>query len=287
MTSTARMMELTSAATTAKTATGRRLAVRAALFAAGALLAGTAGTAGTAGATPLPNPPFTEGGFVPPDSAVLKAEAAVSKVIAKAVGNGAKCYTKGVANIFAGKGGIDGDGGANACVNDSVKGVAAKAQAAILGKILTYPAPVQACLAANAGTLLGLGSQTQGLLPQALCSGTNDLPAIYGAGAKLPDDKATLKTVLSSIGIFSKAGAGVQKCIDKGIKALAGGADGDGGVAACADGQIAKGEAAFAKLAEKAGGQPACIFDPALKGQAIDSFRQLMLLVTAAIYCAE
>lgn len=253
----------------------------AAAIAAGAILAGTAG------ATPLPNPPFTEGGFVPPNDDVLKAEQSVSKTVAKAVGNGAKCYTKGVANIFAGKAGPEGDGGVNTCLNDPAKGVAAKAQAAIIGKLATYPAAVQACLAANAGTLLGLQSQTQGLLPQALCSGSTPLPAAYGTGALLPDDKDTLKTVLSSIGIFSKAGAGVQKCIDKGIKAIALGAPGDGGVSACVDAEAAKGEAAFAKLEGKVGGVPACIFDPALKGQAIDSFRHLVLVVTAAVYCAE
>jgi len=41
--------------------------------------------------TPLPNPPFTSGGFVPPDSLVLKQEVAVGKILSKYALGRAKC----------------------------------------------------------------------------------------------------------------------------------------------------------------------------------------------------
>lgn len=41
--------------------------------------------------TPLPNPPFSSGGFVPPDSTVFKQEVAVGKVVTKYAASIAKC----------------------------------------------------------------------------------------------------------------------------------------------------------------------------------------------------
>src|SRR5262249_59810365 len=41
--------------------------------------------------TPLPNPPFTTGGFVPPDSLAFKQEVAVGKVLSKYALGLAKC----------------------------------------------------------------------------------------------------------------------------------------------------------------------------------------------------
>jgi hypothetical protein len=51
---------------------------------------------GAFAATPLPNPPFSSGGFVPPDSTVLKQEVAVGKVLTKYAGAIAKCDQKAV-----------------------------------------------------------------------------------------------------------------------------------------------------------------------------------------------
>ncbi len=51
-------------------------------------------TGGVAFATPLPNPPFTTGGFVPPDSAVLKQELAVGKLLTKYAVSRGKCDAK-------------------------------------------------------------------------------------------------------------------------------------------------------------------------------------------------
>src|SRR5262245_30019307 len=46
--------------------------------------------------TPLPNPPFTSGGFVPPDSDVYKQESAVSKLLNKYAVSKTKCDQKAV-----------------------------------------------------------------------------------------------------------------------------------------------------------------------------------------------
>ena len=95
-------------------------------------------------------------------------------------------------------------------------------------------------------------------------------------------------TEVKAISIFGKAGAAVQKCIDKGVQGLfLGAGGGDGGVTACAQAAQAKGEAEFEKLRAKSGGSPACIFDGSTKADAIDAFRNLMFTVTAAVYCAE
>lgn len=241
--------------------------------------------AGSVSANPLPNPPFA-GGNVPANAAVLKAEQLIMKTIAKAFGGGQSCFAKGATNVFKGRAGTSGDGGAQACISDPDKGVAAKAQSLIIGLYATFPASVQTCLLANVGVLTGLQSQTSGLLPRAFCSGSTDLPAAFGAGSKLPDDKATLQTEVKAISIFGKAGAAVQKCIDKAVNALADGASGDGGVTACTQAAQAKGEAEFEKLRAKSGGSPACIFDGTTKDQAIAAFRDLMFTVTAAVYCA-
>jgi hypothetical protein len=46
--------------------------------------------------TPLPNPPFTAGGFVPPDSLVFKQEVAVGKILTKYAVGKSKCDQKAV-----------------------------------------------------------------------------------------------------------------------------------------------------------------------------------------------
>lgn len=239
---------------------------------------------GVAVATPLPAP-FT-GGNVPANAAVLKTEQFIMKTIAKAFGAGQSCFTRGATNVFKGRVGTAGDGGAQACVSDPDKGVASKAQGLVIGLYPTFPASVQNCLLANVGVLTGLQSRTSGLLPRAFCAGTTDLPAAYGTGAKLPDDKTTLQAEVKAISIFGKAGAAVQKCIDKAVQALAKGEGGDGGVTACTDAARAKGEAEFEKLRTKTGGSPACIFDGSTKDEAIAAFRDLMFTLTGAVYCA-
>src|SRR5262245_13666106 len=60
------------------------LTVSAVLLTAGIAVAGT----------PLPNPPFTSGGFVPPDSLAFKQETAVNKIISKYSLNRTKCDQK-------------------------------------------------------------------------------------------------------------------------------------------------------------------------------------------------
>lgn len=54
---------------------------------------------GIAAGVPLPSPPFTTGGFVPPDSTILKQEIAVGKLLTKyAVGRG-KCDARAVTDL--------------------------------------------------------------------------------------------------------------------------------------------------------------------------------------------
>ena len=66
------------------------------LVTAGAgLLVASAAVAGT----PLPDPPFATGGFVPPDSTVFKQEVAVGKLLAKYSKNRAKCDQKAVTGL--------------------------------------------------------------------------------------------------------------------------------------------------------------------------------------------
>jgi hypothetical protein len=49
--------------------------------------------------TPLPDPPFTSGGFVPPDSVAFKQEAAVGKLLIKYARLKAKCDQKAVLDL--------------------------------------------------------------------------------------------------------------------------------------------------------------------------------------------
>ena len=62
-------------------------------------LAAVALTAGIALATPLPDPPFSNGGFVPPDRLVYKQETSVSKVLTKYATKTAKCDYNAVLNL--------------------------------------------------------------------------------------------------------------------------------------------------------------------------------------------
>ena len=64
-----------------KRSLGRLLTTSAICLGAGVALAGT----------PLPNPPFTTGGFVPPDSLVFRQEVAVGKLLSKYAIGIAKC----------------------------------------------------------------------------------------------------------------------------------------------------------------------------------------------------
>jgi hypothetical protein len=89
------------------------------------------------GSTPLSGPDF-QGGFVPPaaPSPSFKAESLISGTLIKHTGAVAKCVAKGVGNIT--KSLSLPDGGLNTCLNDPLKGAAAKT-AASLAKITGVP----------------------------------------------------------------------------------------------------------------------------------------------------
>src|SRR5262245_15471158 len=65
-------------------------------------LAAVALSAGIAFGTPLQNPPFADGGFVPPNSLVSKQEANVWKLIVKDVVYQAKCDIKALLDLQLG-----------------------------------------------------------------------------------------------------------------------------------------------------------------------------------------
>src|SRR5262245_39078556 len=67
----------------------RSLSLVAVALAAGVAFAGT----------PLPDPPFSNGGFVPPDSIVFKQETSVGKIITKYLVTVAKCDMKAVNSL--------------------------------------------------------------------------------------------------------------------------------------------------------------------------------------------
>ena len=62
-------------------------------------LAAVALSAGIAFGTPLPDPPFADGGFVPPDSIVFKQEYNIWKLITKDAGYQAKCDYKAMEDL--------------------------------------------------------------------------------------------------------------------------------------------------------------------------------------------
>jgi len=63
--------------------------IAAVVLSAGVVLAGT----------PLPDPPFSSGGFVPPDSLVFKQEVSVGKIVSKYAATVAKCDMKAVIGL--------------------------------------------------------------------------------------------------------------------------------------------------------------------------------------------
>jgi len=62
-------------------------------------LAAVALTASIASGTPLPDPPFSSGGFIPPDSTVYKQEVNVGKILSKYASSAAKCDIKAVKDL--------------------------------------------------------------------------------------------------------------------------------------------------------------------------------------------
>lgn len=252
---------------------------------AAVLVSGTVALAGS----PMPNPPFTTA-LYPTGAdakALLKTEASVNGLINKALGAGAKCYQKGVSNIFGGKpdgtaaclGGLSTQTGAIGKVLVGLDKIGAKAPAGSTTCILNG-------LLAKVNDLTGL---IPSLLPVALCEGTADINASplvakicgsvvggpsctsdaqcasgtcagadYGPASVVPTTKDNLKTETASIGIASKAGAAVAKCIDKAVAAEVK-LPGSSNAALCINNAKLSGLASINKLAEKTGQTPSCL----------------------------
>ncbi len=281
---------------------------------AAVLVSGTVALAGN----PMPNPPFTTALYPtgPDAKALLKTEASVNGLINKALGTGAKCYQKGVSNIFGGK-----PDGTAACLGGLTT------QTGAIGKVLVglakieekAPAGSTACilsgLLAQVNNLTGL---IPSLLPVALCEGTADINtsplvakicgsvaggpsctvdgdcaagtcagADYGTGSVIPTTKDSLKTESSAIGIASKAGAAVAKCIDKAVAAEVK-LPGSSNAGLCINNAKLSGLTAVNKLAEKTGQQPTCLLGTGQSATLIattNSLADAILSIGDVIYC--
>jgi len=253
--------------------------------AAAVVASGTVAMAGN----PMPNPPFTTALYPtgPDAKALLKTEASVNGLINKALAAGAKCYQKGVSNIFGGK-----PDGTAPCLGGLSTGTGA------IGKVLVGLAKIEEKAPAGSTTCITTGLALQvasltglipSLLPVALCEGTADINASplvvkicgsdvggptcttdddcgagtcsgadYGPGSVIPSSKDILKTETAAIGIASKAGAAVAKCIDKAVAAEVK-LPGSSNAQLCINSAKLKGLEAVNKLAEKTGQTPSCL----------------------------
>ena len=263
------------------------------------LVSGTIALAGS----PMPIPPFTLALFPQGVDAkgLLKTEAAVNKLINKALAGGAKCYQKGMGNLFGGK-----SDGTQACLGGLTTG------SGVIGGVLGGLAKIEAKAPAGSTTCITTGLAAQignltglipSLLPVAFCDGmalanssplvakictsepdgltingakncTNDLQcgsgvcagADYGALSVIPTNKDTLKTENAAVGIASKYGSAVAGCVDKAVAAAtkansAAGPDAD--PSACILAAKSKAISSITSLASKTLNSPACLLGPA------------------------
>ncbi|MFM7142810.1 MAG: hypothetical protein ACKO2K_12950 [Alphaproteobacteria bacterium] len=278
------------------------------------LVSGTVALAGS----PMPNPPFTTALYPtgPDAKALLKTEASVNGLINKALGSGAKCYQKGVSNIFGGK-----PDGTAACLGGLATQTGAIGKVLVgLGKIEDKaPAGSTTCilngLLAQVSSLTGL---IPSLLPVALCEGTADINASplvakicggvvggpsctsdldcasgtcdgadYGTPSYIPSNKDVLKTETSAIGIASKAGAAVAKCIDKAVAAEVK-LPGSSNANLCINNAKLSGLTAVNKLAVKTAQSPSCLLGTGQSANIIattNSLADAILSIGDVIYC--
>jgi hypothetical protein len=179
------------------------------LSSAGALL-----TAGIALAGLLPDPPFTTGGFNPPDATVLKQEQSVGKVITKYVGSRTKCDHKAIGSLQKSHLAVDPAGIAaaqaawTACVGSAnAKYIAAR------DKLILGGTP--ACL--NAAGIDGIKNQLDVQLPAlggaVFCEATfgNDPVSLLN----VPATAAFAKAEIAVAKVATKAGTGARKCYTK------------------------------------------------------------------------
>lgn len=275
-------------------------------MAAAATLAVAAGA--YAGTLPAP---FTNGN-IPLDKDMLKYEAGLTKAIGKALSGSAGCYSKGVGNVFKGK-----PDGVQACLGGLNTGTGTIGKTAV--KLLPLLAP-GSCQLDNLGAVLPpLLLLVPSITPVVLCDGTEDLDAradalttrictndvggaactadgdcgtmtgcsaaSFGAGAKIPGTKDSLKVETSAFGIGVKYSAAALKCLDKAVGAefkAPGSSDPQG----CIDAAAVKATEGLAKLQAKSGALAPCVFaDPALLPGILDQLGDAAVVIADAIYC--
>lgn len=175
------------------------------VLAAGVALAGT----------PLENPPFTNGGFVPPNKDVLKAETASGGIVTKYTGAITKCDQKLV--VALNKAGIDLGkiADANTKWNDCKLKANTKFNDSVVKQIAKGKNP--SCL--DGAAIGGIKGQIDALLainnPLVYCDGPTD----PGSGFKIPTTSNFAKGETGVGAAAVKAGSAVAKCFNKSVDA--------------------------------------------------------------------
>ena len=119
------------------------------------------------------------------------------------------------------------------------------------------------------------------------CASGTCAGADYGSGSVIPSSKDILKTESSAIGIASKAGAAVAKCVDKAVAAEVK-LPGSSNAQLCINNAKLKGLESINKLAEKTGGTPSCLLGTGQSNLIIQTTNLLadaILSIGDVIYC--
>src|SRR5262249_13242921 len=160
---------------------------------------------------PLPNPPFSDGGFVPNNAGILRAEQGASTALSTLIRSSAKCIEKAVGADFKADSDI-------ALDESNCRSKALNQYQRTLSR-LSLPA----CLTAPVLQSLATGSMPDGVVThldnvaaQVYCDG----PSSASTGVNTPSSHDAL---LAEVGIwkaFGKAFAAARKCADRAVKDL-------------------------------------------------------------------
>jgi hypothetical protein len=167
--------------------------------------------------TPLPNPPFSSGGFVPPDSTVLKQEVSVGKVLTKYAGSIAKCDQKAVIGLQ-----LAYEPANPTKIEDlqnqwtACRAAAGDKYAALRDKVLLKGTP--ACLdqAGIDAIRAQIDAQFPLLGPIVYCDGDAAAPDPV-TGLNIPDFKIEASGEVSAAKVVTRAGTLAGKCYTKAV----------------------------------------------------------------------
>jgi hypothetical protein len=181
-------------------------------------LAGVLVAAGAAfGGTPLPDPPFTSGGFVPPDSTVYKQEAGVGKILTKYAVSIAKCDWKAVIGLQLAY------EPANPTKIQELQNAwtacrAAAGQKYVVARDKLLLKGTPACLDAIAidGIRGQIDAQFPLLGPLVFCDDDAAAPDPV-TGLNIPDFKIEAEGEVAAAKVVTKAGVNAGKCYTKGV----------------------------------------------------------------------